>query len=551
LTELKKLLARFSSQEKEILSLKTEITKLKNDLSSEATSGYPVDEILTLMPGNIFWKDITGKLLGCNNNNANFFGFSSPEKMIGLYTKDLVPEENLAKQIDENDQEIMVSGRGKFFEESGLDINKQPAVFFTQKIPLYDALGKVKGLLGIAIDITERKKIEMELKLAKEKAEASSQAKLQFLAIINHELRTPLTSIIGLIDFLKQENLTKPEEKNIIEDLENCALYLLALVNDILDFSKLEANKMYLNICPINLYDLVNEVVRILERLANNKGLTLRVNFDKKIPKIILTDAKIIRQILVNIIGNAIKFTEQGFVEVKINLIKKNQRAAILEIVVSDTGCGIPADKVDVIFEPFQQLENTYIRQSSRSGTGLGLAVVKKLVELLKMTIKVSSEESKGSIFTLQGEFEISKLKERRITHREICQISANQIEYIDSQIKPKVLVVEDDLIVQRIHKNMLTKLGCQVDVATYGLQAIEMVSDHHILFVDIGLSDITGFEVIKSIRKNKSLPIIALTGYTTEEERKKCMEAGANQVVDKPVSIDGLQEILSKYMRL
>ncbi len=548
LTTKSQLLKKIASQEEEILALRAEVAKLKKcftPLIADVDEYIPVNEIITLMPGNIFWKNKDGKLLGCNNNNASFFGFSSHEGLIGKYSKDFLPPE-LAGQIDKNDQEIMASGKGRYFEEVGLDINNNTAVFFTQKIPLYDRSNNVIGLLGMAIDITERKKIENELKLAKEKAEALNQAKSQFFALVNHELRTPLTSIIGLVNLLKYRKLNKQEKRDAIKDLENCSFYLLNLVNDILDFSKLEADKTSVNLHGVNINGLVKETTRILSALSKNKDLSLRTRCDKKIPEFILSDTKLLRQILVNIISNAIKFTDKGLIQVAVNLISKNEYTAVIEISVSDTGRGMPKDKLEVIFEPFSQLENIYTRQSSRSGTGLGLAIVKKLVDLLGITIKVNSEEGKGSTFILRGQFDISyKQNLYNTASRKRFEMTMLQ----GNRKKIKALLVEDDLIVQRIHKSMLTELGCEVDTAACGLDALKMVKDHDILFVDIGLSDITGFEVIKSIRANKAIPIIALTGYTGEKERNKCIDAGANKVVDKPVSLDSLQTILLNFL--
>lgn len=505
-----------------------------------------LESILTLMPGNVFWKDKNGKYLGVNNNLAKLLGLTNPSDIIGK-TNNEIMDISYATELDQIDQDCINSSQKSFYEEPGFNEKGEPAIYFTQKLPLQNKEGEVVGLVGISMDITERKKIEHELQIAKEKAEASNQAKSQFLAVINHELRTPLTGILGLVTMLKKNAPPLGEHSGIIHDLDNCAQYLLTLVNDVLDFTTLDSNKKELQLEAVDLNELVHEVFSILGGMIKNKGLNFISNLDKKTP-LLLTDAKSIRQILINLIGNAIKFTDTGSIQISITHNRLNDTKIALEIKISDTGHGIPSDKLDLIFEPFKQLEDTYIRHSSRSGTGLGLAIVKRLVGLLNCSIHVDSELNKGSTFAINGEFAVAPNQ-----HISQPKLVTNTPSKILPGQKRHVLLIEDDRIVQLIHRRMLTDLHCDIDLAHCGQEALSLLGQHDIAFVDIGLSDMTGFELIKHIRKHQektrhTFPIIALTGYTGEKEKLTCLEAGADEVAVKPISIEKLGELLDKY---
>lgn len=509
-----------------------------------------LESILTLMPGNVFWKDKHGKYLGANNNLAKLLGLSKPQDIVGKTNSDIM-NTSYATKLDQIDQDCINSSTKSFYEEPGFDEKGEPAIYFTQKLPLHNDKGDVVGLVGISMDITERKKIEQELQIAKEKAEASNQAKSQFLAVINHELRTPLTGILGLVKMLKTTTTLNQEEySSIIHNLDNCSQYLLTLVNDVLDFTTLDAHKEHLKLLSTDLNKLVQDVVGILSSLAKNKGINLLFHIDEKIP-LVLTDPKSIRQILINIAGNAIKFTDTGSVTISVSQTKITSTDIILEIKVSDTGYGIPSDKLDIIFEPFKQLEDTYIRHSSRSGTGLGLAIVKRLTDALNWTIRVESELKKGSTFIINGKFPIAPEQQMTMTLQKSPTNSLLAKTVLAH--KRRALLVEDDKIVQLIHRRMLTDLDCDVELADCGQEALSLLGEHDIAFVDIGLSDMTGFELIKAIRDyqekhQRIFPVIALTGYTGEQERLACLAAGADEVAVKPISIEKLGELLDKY---
>ena len=524
-------------KEKEITSLKKENATLQN--------------VIAHLPGNIFWMDETGNILGINKNNALIFGYASPEEVLGKNLNELIGN-SLTNKLNLINQEVFATGQELYLEEHGFDIHKNPAIYLTQKTPLFDETGNATMILGVAFDITDRKRMEEELKIAKEKAETANDAKSQFLAVVNHELSTPLAGIIGLIQILKQDNLPLHEKEKIITSVENCTYYLLSLVNDILDFSRIEKGKYNLSLTYVNIMTIIDEIYDIMNVVAENKKIELQIKIIKPITKTILTDARILRQILMNLVSNAIKFTEKGSVTLEINA-DDHLHTTQLQIAIIDTGPGIPENKLTFIFEPFQQLEDAHTRQSSRRGTGLGLTIVKSFSNLLSTEIKVKSTLGQGSRFSIIGEFKTgsdiipiahtSTLKTRQI-HKENIPLSEKKLKK-----KPHVLLVEDDAIIQYVHQNTLSDLGCDVDVAANGLEAMKLLANHNIVFVDLSLPDISGFEVIRRIRKiNQTIPIIALTVYKGKEEKQASFKDGANEFVNKPISKEELFEILLRY---
>lgn len=500
--------------------------------------------VIEILPGNVYWKSVQGKFLGCNNNMAKVAGFQSPKDLIGKYTYELF-EKNLAASVKQNDDEVILLGKELNYEEKGVNIDNQPAVYLSKKIPLHHSSGELIGTLGLSFDITERKQMEEELKIAKEKAEVSNRAKSQFVAAVNHELRTPLASIIGLIDLLKEENMQTQESKKIIDSIENSAQHLLNLVNDVLDFSKLETGKQDLKITTVNLPTLLSEVYDLLNPLAKNKNLLFVLDIDNNLPTELLTDARILRHILINLASNAIKYTEIGQVTIQVQSLKQTEKHIQLKISIMDSGLGIPADKLDMIFKPFQQLTESQTRQSSRNGTGLGLTIVKKLAEAIEATLHVESQWGRGSTFSVTAEFAIPHEK----------TLDSLQIPFSHprkkSIHKPRVLIVEDDPIIQYIHKKLLTHLASHVDVVSSATEAINILNHHHdIIFSDSSLPDISGCELIRTIRQKTSFkgPIIIISAFLDKTEEVECFKAGANDFVSKPISQAKFKELLNHH---
>jgi PAS domain S-box-containing protein len=627
--------------------------------------------VISMTPGNVYWKDPHGNYLGCNKNVADVLQLTTPEQIIGRSDIDVIGPE-LAAKAREIDMEVLQTKKEKCLEEYGFNSDGTPATYLTRKTPLFDRNGKIQGVLGISFDITDRKAIEEKLKVAKRKAEAANQAKSHFLAMISHELRTPLTSILGFASLLEQSSLSPNKKFEFTKHIIDSGSYLLSLINSLLDYNKLETNKFELVQLPLNLKELTENVVSMLNVTASLKKLPLHLEYADTVPSLVLGNNRVIRQILINLIGNAIKFTDKGHVTTRVRCIKETATVATLEISVEDTGTGISPEEQQVVFKRFTQLGNVYTRNSSLTGTGLGLAIVKKLVKLLGGKICVKSALNKGSLFYFTCNFpKITQLDAPWLpyaanvkilvvqdnpgdnyihtllantlydiaTHDEALNtlLSAQQgmqpydiilIDHVDETLSnellnslrsqpnlnpplpilisadqssliqndritrisltpdtidvkkfqndlkqawekwlaqsrklipqviehPHVLIIEDNALIQIIHKHMLEELGCKVDVTESASQALEMLKQKYdMLFVDIGLPDIAGFDLIKKIRQQDDrlaeIPIIVLTGYSEDEERQHCLRAGANEISIKPVSKDTLAKILKRYM--
>ena len=524
-----------SDKDKKIAALQAEIEMMQT--------------IISMMPGHVYWRNEEGTYMGCNNNLANVLNLSSPNDFVGKSGVELIGIEH-AQKTDLIDAEVLKSKKESRMEEEGFDAEGSPAYYLTQKSPIYSRQGELKGILGVSLDITLRKQMENKLKIAKEKAEATNRAKSQFLAMISHELRTPLTSILGFVHFLEQENLSESDKKKYIQYIIDSGSYLYSLINNLLDFNKLETNNYAIAHTPTDLKALMYEVINMLIGTINLKKLQLVLDYNDTVPRYFSTDSGILKQILINLVGNAIKFTEKGTITLKASTVKATTESTKLLIEVIDTGIGIPPEEQRSIFKRFYQSGNVYTRNASLTGTGLGLSIVKKLVALLGGKIKVTSIAGQGSTFYFNAKFLNST------PFKKGSELTADQTKQINtSSSKYNILLVEDDALIQIVHRQMLEGLNCNVTIAECATEALNMLThEYDILFIDIGLPDIGGFDLIKTIRKNyfphQHIPIIALTGYAENEERLKCLAAGADEVAIKPITKMELSEILKKHIR-
>ena len=503
--------------------------------------------IIYKMPGNIFWKNLEGELLGCNLNMARALNLISPEDVIGKRASDYVPMEVLTEALN-NDAKVIATKKEMSVEENGINEEGNPAVYVSKKSPFYDEKGNIIGLIGISVDITYQKKIEEKLRIAQQKAEAANQAKSQFLAMISHEIRIPLTSLLGFTGFLQEESLTLEEQKTYLGHITYSGHYLLDLVNRLLDYSKLEAEKTELRLTSINFKELISDVRAMLTGMASAKDLPIYLNYQADVPENFMADARAMQQILVNLVGNAVKYTQFGCITIQVSCLEKTYEMATLEISVQDTGIGIPEAKLRDIFKEFYQVDDIYTRKTSVAGTGLGLAIVRKLVKLVGGKIDVKSKPDVGSTFTLT--LSLPRVADSLLSSAKIAVKDKALLTSLPDALT--VLLVEDDMLVQFVHQKMLTNLGCRVDAAENSRKALSMLkNDYKIIFVDIGLPDFNGFDLMKVMRQQYklSVPIIALTGFFTEEEKERCLASGADAVLVKPVSQALLKDVLTKYI--
>jgi signal transduction histidine kinase/ActR/RegA family two-component response regulator len=369
-----------------------------------------------------------------------------------------------------------------------------------------------------------------ELLLAKEKAEKASLAKAQFLSTITHELRTPLYAVTGLTHLLMEEN-PKEYQKEHLNSLKFSGEYLLSLINNILDLNKLEANKVEVENTSFNLKKRVNDVLIALKKSADDRKNNLHLEFDESIPSLLSGDPLKLSQILINLVGNSVKFTQNGDVTVRIKKLDQNKNKVTLHFEIEDDGVGISKKKQKSIFETFSQGSLQINRKFG--GTGLGLAIVKNLLELMNSKIHLESQLGKGSKFWFNINFMVSEENTEGNSQNNIVY----DVDYAALEDR-NVLVVEDNKINQMITKKILEKNKMKCLVADNGMDAIKMVQAHNfdVVLMDIHMPGISGIEATQKIREfDKQLPIIALTAVTIDENLDDFYRAGFTEIIPKP----------------
>lgn len=413
----------------------------------------------------------------------------------------------------------------------------------TKGVPVYEN-GELIKLTGTSLDITQQKMVELELVAAKEKAEEAMRAKAQFLSIMSHEIRTPLNAVIGLSYLLLQEN-PKPEQLENLRTLKFSSETLLALINDILDFSKIEAGKITFEQINFNLLETVNGIKHSLSLLAEEKGINLKFRRDEDLPEIIVGDPVRLSQILINLVSNAIKFTNAGNVTIDALVTKETETSVDIEFSVTDTGIGIDEKNIQRIFESFTQESGDTTRKFG--GTGLGLSITKRLLELQSSSIHVESEKGKGSRFYFTLTFKKAKAAQRNANKYQ------PEVQGFASLENVKILLAEDNKVNQFVVAKFLKKWNIEVDIADNGKIAVEKVQQNYydLVLMDLQMPEMDGYDATIAIRnlRGDNLPIIGLTATAADEITGSVLAAGMNDCVIKPFNPQELYNKITKYI--
>ena len=447
------------------------------------------------------------------------------------------PDEFLKKiiQLYSNRQEI---SRDEIELKDGTILDRYSA-------PMHGKDGTYYGRMWIFRDLTERKRAAEQLILARDAADSASRAKSEFLAIMSHEIRTPMNGLLGFTNLLLETTLTS-EQQQFVNTINGSGQALLKLINDILDFSKIEAGRLTLENIRFSLPEVINEIAGLLAGQAKQKGLTLEVNCDPALPEFIAGDPTRVRQVLLNLIGNAIKFTSAGGVTVTAQVDPADPGLA--RIGIADTGIGIPLETQGALFQLFTQADTSTTRR--HGGTGLGLAISKRLVERMGGTIGLTSESGKGSEFWFT-------LPLKECAGAELLDVlpQTGAEPAWNCQTKFRVLLAEDDAVNRKLVIHMLKKYPCEIDSAVDGKAAVELAGkgNHDVILMDCRMPEMDGLEATREIRRMENgsvrAPIIAITANVGEGQPEKCFAAGMDDFIEKPLRPGALEQALRKWV--
>jgi signal transduction histidine kinase/DNA-binding response OmpR family regulator len=460
-------------------------------------------------------------------------GNCTPADLLGKTDRDFYPEE-LASRYLADERRLLESGLPLINqEEPSVDIDTGgPKWVVTSKIPFRDLAGKVQGLVGLGHDVTESKLAAIQLRAAKEEAEAASHAKSEFLANMSHEIRTPMNGVLGMMELVLDTDLTR-EQREFIETARASADLLLTVINDILDFSKIEAGKIELDPIEFNLRDALDETTRGIAVRAHEKNLELICEVSPGVPENILADPGRIRQVVLNLAGNAIKFTERGEVTIRAGVEETDGQHLVLHFVVIDSGIGIAAAKQASIFEAFTQADTSTTRRFG--GTGLGLSICSRLVELMGGRIWVESEPEGGSRFHFTVACEVG-----RSAAEVLRRVDASHLTGVP------VLVVDDNSTNRRVLDGLLAYWGMKpssVDSADAAREALNRARERGIpyplMISDVHMPGADGFSLAAAVLRNpdsSGLRVILLTSANRNGDAARCRELGVHAYLTKPV---------------
>ncbi len=451
--------------------------------------------------------------------------------------KDIVKTIDYVRQLDDNKSDAIIRNNESYSNK---------VIFLNYTATAFAAIVILFSIIILYRYINKRIKIERELIIANRKAQQSAIIKENFMANMSHEIRTPMNAILGFTNLLQKEPLNKKSQE-FVNSIQNSGESLLTIINDILDFSKIEAGMMRIESNPFSLRGLLHSVETMFAARIQPKNIRLTVEVEKSIPDVLKGDAVRLTQIMVNLVNNSIKFTNSGDIKITVTTEKKEEDSINVSFSVKDTGIGIPPNKIDTIFERFQQADEDTTRKYG--GTGLGLSIVKQLVELQNGTIRVSSVQNVGTEFVFTIPYAISK----ELSGRDSQKILTNDEKQLkESNIK--ILVAEDNAMNQSLMKHLLDDWNLDFDIVNNGDEAIEALKQkkYSLVLMDIQMPQMDGYTATMKIRNElkSDVPIIAMTAHAMAGEREKCLSYGMNEYIPKPIRENVLFKIINNLLK-
>lgn len=507
-------------------ALKQSLAQLSAVLESTSSSVYALDRSYCYIAFNNSHKEAIKKKYGLDIG-------------IGSSIKDHLDE---SAELDRIDRAL----GGERFSEVNVWGNKDFSSNYYEVAynPIRNDKGEVIGVAVFSQDITEKKQAEEELLKAKNEALNAAQAKTDFLSNMSHEIRTPMNAIIGISELLLEKKMDD-DVHEYLKTIKYSADNLLVIINDILDFSKIEAGKINLESVPFDLRERLDELRKTFKFRADEKGIGLRVSADTDVPFFIAGDPYRLNQILFNLVGNAIKFTSNGYVELKVKKLSESEGMVYLRFDVTDTGIGIPENKLETIFESFTQAYTDTTRKFG--GTGLGLAITRNLVQLHGGELSVTSRSGEGSTFSFTLPYKLA------------TPVKAEKADLADPSrdlSHLKILLVEDNTMNQFVAIQILKKWSANVEIASTGAEAITKLEHdkYDVVLMDLQMPEMSGYEATEYIRAKKTtvlnpvIPIIALTADAFDETKIRVFKAGMNDFITKPFKQDELYSKIIKH---
>jgi PAS domain S-box-containing protein len=523
--------------------LETLVQKRTNELMIQ---GATLTAAFDATPDLIFCKDLNSRFMRCNKTFENYFNIREAD-IIGKGDVDgLGIPADLAEQYKERDRRIVSGGRISVSEEYIPSADGTVRLFETSKVPMVQN-GQITGLLAISHNITERKEME-------EQALSASRAKSAFLANMSHEIRTPMNAIIGMITIGK--SASDIERKNYcFTKIEDASRHLLGIINDVLDMSKIEASKFTLSPAEFNFENMIQQVVNVINFRVDEKRQKFMVHIGHDIPKILIADDQRLAQVIINLLGNAVKFTpEYGSINLDARFLGEEDGLCTIEISVSDTGIGISAEQQKNLFKSFQQAEADTARRFG--GSGLGLVISRSIIEMMGGRIWVNSETGEGSVFT----FTVQAKKGSHINSNLNADNAPDKEQEITGLFTGRrILLAEDVEINREIVQTLLEPTGLEIDCAENGKEAVRMFTEapekYDMIFMDVQMPEMDGYKATQRIRAIEAernagqIPIIAMTANVFKEDIEKCLDAGMNSHIGKPLDFDDVMNKLNSFL--